>query len=89
MQETSASNYEELDEASDVVELSCMIKDVAFDLNDKKYPPMQAATAWKNLCLVKQKDNEELLDCHKRFVALLEIVECLALRISSFCILMR
>jgi len=71
----SLEEHEEMEEKSDVIKLLRMIKDVAFDSNDRKYPPMQAAQAWKNLCLVRQGDNEELLDYYKRFMALLEMVE--------------
>ena len=41
---------------------ACMVKDVAFDLNDKKYPHMQATHAWKQLVVIQQQDEEDLVD---------------------------
>ena len=60
---------------SDVVALLHMIKDVVFDSNDQKYPPKQAARAWKNLCMAKQGDEKDLVDYYKWFMVLVEMVE--------------
>mgnify|MGYP000848791716 CR=1 FL=1 len=51
----SLEEHEEMEEKSDVIKLLRMIKDVAFDSNDRKYPPMQAAQAWKNYGLIRMK----------------------------------
>jgi len=52
-----------------------LIKDVAFDSNDKKYPPMQAAWALKRLVTARQHEKEDLVDHYKRFQSLMEMVE--------------
>ncbi len=46
----SATNYKTLEDATDVAGLLKIIKNVAYDANDKKYPHMQGVHAWKNLC---------------------------------------
>ena len=69
------SGYEEAEEKSDVVALLKIIKTIVSDANEKKYPALQAAMAWKDLCRAFQKDNEELIDYYHRFVALVERVE--------------
>ena len=71
----SASGYLSVEGSNDVAGLLQIIKDIAFDSNEKKYPPMQAAVAWRNLAKVWQQDGEDLVDYYKRFVSLVEIVE--------------
>ena len=45
----SQAAFESVESSMDVAGLLRLIKDVAFDSNDKKYPPMQAAWALKRL----------------------------------------
>ena len=71
----SEKGFSEIEEHSDVIAVLELIKNIAFDQNDRKYPPMQAASAWKDLCLIKQGEKEELLDFYKQFMALVEMVE--------------
>ena len=59
----------------DMVTLLRIIKDAAYDANDRKYPSMQAARAWKNLAFCRQGENESLLDFYTRFISLIEMVE--------------
>ena len=70
-----SDGYKEIEETMDVVGLMRIIKDVAFDSNDKKYPSLQAAQALKNLMLARQHDKEDLMDYYKRFVSLTEMAE--------------
>jgi len=70
-----ASSYESLENNSDVAGLLKLIKDEAFDANDKKYTPLQAVHVWKSLCKAWQADNEDLMDYYRRFVGLVETVE--------------
>ena len=46
------SEYESVESGCDIVALLRMIKDICFDANERKYPPMQAAMAWVNLCKI-------------------------------------
>ena len=71
----SDGDYEVAEKNNDVVALLGMIKSVASDSNDRKYPAMQGAMAWKTLCTIYQHDSEDLLDYYNRFVALVEHVE--------------
>ena len=71
----NAEDYKDAAIKNDVVSLLKVIKNIAFDSNEKKYPPMQAGQAWKQLCLARQQENEDLVDYYKRFVSLIEMVE--------------
>jgi len=71
----SHSDYEDAVENHDVVALLRMIKDAAYDANDRKYPSLQVAKAWKNLVMCRQADKETLLAYYTRFISLVEIVE--------------
>ena len=70
-----AKGYATAETGSDVIGLLRMIKNIAFDTNDRKYPVMQAAMAWKNLAKVWQQETEDLVDYYKRFMSLVEMVE--------------
>lgn len=48
------AEYEEIEKATNVINLLRMLKDVAFNSNEKKYPFMQAGQAWKQLSLIQQ-----------------------------------
>ena len=66
----SASGYLSAEGSNDVAGLLQIIKDIAFDSNEKKYLPMQAVVAWRNLAKVWQQDDEDLVDYYKMFVSL-------------------
>ena len=69
------TGYGDVEKDTDVVGLLRMVKDVAFDSNDRKYPHLQAARAWKQLSMIRQQDNEDLVDYYKRFWSVVEMVE--------------
>ena len=71
----SMMGHDDVEARSNVIRPLCMVKDVAFDSNDKKYPHMQAAQAWKQLVMIRQQDDEDLVDYYKRFMSLVEMVE--------------
>ena len=71
----SSIGYVAAEKASNVKALLRTIKDIAFDSNEKKYPPSQAAHAWKELAKVWQQDQEDLVDYYKRFISMVEMVE--------------
>lgn len=71
----SDTHYEQAELDDDVVVLLTIIKDICFDSNEKKYPPMQAVSAWKSLVLAWQGDEEELIDYYKCIIGLVELVE--------------
>jgi len=71
----SGSGFVEAEKASNVVKLLRTIEDIAFDSNEKKHLPLQAAHAWKELAHVWQQDQEDLVDCCKRFISMVEMVE--------------
>jgi broad specificity phosphatase PhoE len=52
-----------------------MIKESAFDSNDKQYPPRQAAAGWKQLAYVHQQEGESLVQYYNRFAKVVEHVE--------------
>ena len=52
-----------------------IIKDLAFDANEKKHPPRQVAQALKHLVLARQEEDEELVNYYKQFVSISEMVE--------------
>ena len=70
-----ASDYDDAEKKRDVLVLLRLIKDIAFDSDEKKYPPMQAAQAWRNLMKVWQQEDEDLVDYYKRFKSMVEMVE--------------
>ena len=45
----TTTDYKKADHNNDVKALMLIVKDIAYDSNEKKYPPMQAAQAWMNL----------------------------------------
>ena len=69
------NGYNVLEKDSDVIGLLQVVKDVAFDSNEKWYPHLQACSAWKQLMLAQQQDKEDLIDYYKRFMSLVEVVE--------------
>jgi hypothetical protein len=71
----SATEFKGVEAAVDVVGLIRIIKDIAFDANDKKYASMQATMAWCNLVKATQREDEDLIDYYKRFISLIEMVE--------------
>lgn len=71
----SQAGYATAEKDRDVIALLKMIKDIAFDANDKKYPPMQAALAWGQLTKMKQKEDEGLTAYYKRFESVVERIE--------------
>eukprot|EP00977_Amphora_coffeiformis_P025916 scaffold23103_cov111-Amphora_coffeaeformis.AAC.1 len=56
----SQGAYASVEATNDVVGLLQLIKDAAYDSNEKKYPPMQAAMALKRLMMMRQYDNEDV-----------------------------
>lgn len=60
---------------NDVAGMLRLIKDAAYDSNDMKYPPMQAALALKRLMGARHNDKEDLVEYYKRFTSLVEMVE--------------
>jgi hypothetical protein len=60
---------------NDVAGLLKIIKDLAFNANERKYSSLQAAEAWINLMKAHQDVAEDLVDWHKRFTSLVEVVE--------------
>jgi hypothetical protein len=71
----SASGFAAVETAYDVAGLLRIIKDIAFNANDKKFAPMQAAVAWRSLTRAWQQEGEDLVDYYKRFISLVELVE--------------
>jgi hypothetical protein len=71
----STAEYKKAEDTNDVVQLLRAIKDVAFDADDKKYPPLQAVVAWTNLVRAWQRDGEDLNDYYNRCASLVELVE--------------
>lgn len=71
----SEARFENAEKDCDVIGLLKIIKDLAFDANEKKYPPRQAAWALRRLVLAKQGENEELVDYYSRFISIAEMVE--------------
>jgi hypothetical protein len=71
----STTEYKKAEDTNDVVQLLRVIKDIAFDADDKKYPPLQAAVAWSNLVRARQQDDEDLNDYYNRYSSLIELVE--------------
>ena len=68
-------NYEAIEENNDIIELLKAIKQQVFDANEKKHPSLRMALAWKKLCGCRQCEDEDLIDYHRRFVGLIEMVE--------------
>ena len=71
----SMSAYEAAMSDNDVVALLRVIKDIAFDSDERKYPSMQVAIAWRNLVKAWPQDGEGLNDYYKQFQSLVELVE--------------
>eukprot|EP00980_Cylindrotheca_fusiformis_P023142 scaffold10192_cov91-Cylindrotheca_fusiformis.AAC.1 len=71
----STSEYETLEEQTDVVGLMKVIKDLAFGANDLEYPYLQAATGMRRLYKTHQASDENLHAYYKRFVGLVEMAE--------------
>ena len=71
----STNGFEGVESRNDVIGLLTMIKDIAFDVNDRKYVPLQAFHAWKQISNLWQKDDEAVLDYYKRFTSAKELVE--------------
>eukprot|EP00977_Amphora_coffeiformis_P019690 scaffold7395_cov175-Amphora_coffeaeformis.AAC.4 len=71
----SQGAYMSVKATNDVVGLLQLIKDAAYDLNKKKYPPMQVAMALKRLVMMRQYDNEDVVDYYKQFNSTFEMVD--------------
>jgi hypothetical protein len=71
----SDPKYQSVETTNDVAGLLKIIKNLAFNANERKYPSLQAAEAWKNLMKARQGNMEDLVDWHKRFTSLVEMVE--------------
>eukprot|EP00977_Amphora_coffeiformis_P024806 scaffold17205_cov186-Amphora_coffeaeformis.AAC.23 len=71
----SQGAYASIKATDDVVGLLQLIKDAAYNSNEKKYPPMQAAMALKDLVMMQQYDNEDVVDYYKWFSSTLEMVD--------------
>ena len=67
--------YESIEENISVIELLRAIKKQVFDANDRKHPSLRMVLAWRKLCDCKQQEDEDLIDCYRRFVGLIEMVE--------------
>ena len=74
-QAESDVRFENAEKDCDVIGLLKIIKDLAFDANEKKYPPRQAAWALRRLMTARQGEEEELVDYYKRFMSIAEMVE--------------
>ena len=71
----AAASYSTIESTTDVAKLLQVIKGVAFDANEKKYPTQQATKALQGLLMARQQDEEDLVDCYKRFMDMNEMVE--------------
>ena len=71
----SSNQCASMESSSNVVSLMRIIKDEAYDANDRKYPQLQAALAWKELSKAWQSDGEDLMDFCRRFTGLVDKVE--------------
>eukprot|EP00977_Amphora_coffeiformis_P017593 scaffold5813_cov189-Amphora_coffeaeformis.AAC.2 len=71
----SQGAYASIKATNDVVGLLQLIKNAAYDSNEKNYPPMQAAMALKRLMMMQQYDNEDVVDYYKQFSSTLEMVD--------------
>ena len=69
------TEYEDLEEKSDVIELLKLIKNIIFDSNERKHPSLRAVLAWRKLAGCRQHDNEDLVNYYRRFSGLVEAVE--------------
>lgn len=71
----SEARFDDAEKDCDVIGLLKIIKSLAFDANEKKYPPRQAAWALRRLVNAKQGEDEELVDFYKRFMSIVEMTE--------------
>ena len=68
-------NYEAIEETNNIIKLTKAITRQAFDANEKKHPSLWMTLAWKKLCMCHQCDDEDLINHHRRFVGVIEMVE--------------
>ena len=71
----SDSDFKTAEDGSDVVKLLGIVKKMAFESSDKQYPHWQAVQAWRSLMMCKQQPKEDLVDYHRRYSGLIEVVE--------------
>ena len=67
--------FENAEKDCNVIGLLKIVKNAAFDANEKKCPPRQAAWVLRCLMLARQGEEEELVDCCKRFMSIAEMAE--------------
>jgi hypothetical protein len=73
--ETQCATFQQHEEECNVVALLDVIKECAFNSNDKQYPPRQAGMALKQLLTMHQHEDETLVAFYKRFIEVCERVE--------------
>ena len=71
----ASEKHDAAENDSDIIVLLGIVKGLAFSASDLKHPAMQAAQAWRNLAVVRQQEDEDVVDCHRRFLSLVEIAE--------------
>ena len=67
--------YEKADKDRNVAKLLQLIKELAYEANDKEYPVAQAFGAWERLVKIHQFDNEPLTIYYQRFNSVVERLE--------------
>ena len=68
-------NFEDIEKDYDVVEPLKMIMQQVFNANKRKHSSLRMAQAWRKPLTCRQNDNEDLIDCYRRFVGLVQAVE--------------
>ena len=68
-------SYETIEENNDVIGSLKAIEQQVFDATDGKHLSLRMVMAWRKLCSCKQQEDEDLIDCHRRFCGLIEMVE--------------
>lgn len=71
----SKEAYRKADQQRNVIALLQLIKEAAYDANDRKYPARQAVDALRQLMMIWQGDQEQLTAYYRRFTSLIERVE--------------
>lgn len=66
------SEFQKCEQDCDVISLMKLIKESAFNSNEKQYPPRQAGMALKQLVTVHQQEDESLVAYYNRFIELSE-----------------
>ena len=60
---------------NDVIASLQAIEQQVFDANEKKHPSLRMVMAWKKLMGCRESKTEDLIDCHLKFVGVIEMVE--------------